>query len=136
MELSAGKVWWWVALSFMLAPIASAGNDCDSKVSNSEIGQCIDQSRQRAEAEVEKLYLAALEKMPEEAADDRSSAGQFVKEHAAWRKYMEEHCAFIAGLMEGNSAWINTSQVRCNLRELNTRIEFLNHLPWNPEKAR
>lgn len=136
MGLSTSNIWWWIAFSFMLVPIASAGNDCDSKISNLEIAQCFDQANLNTEAEVEKLYQAALEKMPEEAADSRSSAGQFVKEHAAWKQYMEEHCAFIAGLMEGNSAWINTSQVRCSVRELNTRIAFLKNLPWNLEKAR
>lgn len=136
MGLSTSKFGWWVSLSFVLAPMASAGDECDSKISNSEIAQCFDQTRRQREVEVEKLYQAALVRMPKEAADFRSSAGQFVKEHAAWRQYMQEHCAFFAELMEGNSAWINTSQARCSINELNTRIAFLSHLPWNPEKAR
>lgn len=45
----------------MLAPIANAGNYFDSKVSNWESGQCIDQSRLRTKGG-RKPHLAALEK--------------------------------------------------------------------------
>ena len=130
----------WILILFGLAGQALAKapdtEECEGKISNLEMAQCFDLLKQKREAEIEKLYQAALAKMPEKADDSRSSVKQFIKEHSAWKQYAHEHCAFFAGLMEGKSSWIDTSELRCDLRELDARIAFLSDLPWNPEKAR
>ncbi len=109
--------------------------ECDvSGSSVRQTAQCMDRLVMQKREVIERLYTASLARIPNSVDDQRSIRQQFQQEHAAWRKYVDEHCSFYAGVSEGASAWISLAELRCQINELDARIVFLQNIPWNPER--
>ena len=124
-----------VALCSMLVSASDSGQEaCDDENGALQTAQCLEGIAQQKRAVVEKLYVSSLNRIPEKTHDVRSARQQFQHEHAAWENYVAEHCQFYGGISEGDSVWISLAAVRCELTELDERINFLRNIPWNPEQ--
>lgn len=108
---------------------------CDAPENGAlQTAQCLDVIAKQKSMLVEQLYQEALIKRRTYlVADDRSGGIQLEKEHAAWKTYTTEHCAFEAGVMEGASLWVSLSGVRCEVRTLDARISYFHEFNMGSE---
>lgn len=110
---------------------ASAG-DTPCAVANSSLGdaQCAAQKLTNLDAELESVYQAALEKLPDVSHRDiRKAKDQLRKAQSAWYIYRDENCDYVGGLQGGNNMSVTEFSTECALEETEKRIDFFRHLP-------
>lgn len=91
--------------------------------------QCVDRNNRRKEEQMDRLYseaLARVRKREANAAPDmRRDPAHLQKSQAAWKRYVDENCTVVAGLMGGAGGWVSRMWSDCYSQELDNRIMFL-----------
>jgi uncharacterized protein YecT (DUF1311 family) len=108
---------------------ANAQDDCDV-TPDIAVAQCLGKRIDAREEELERLYKAALSRMPEQSPfDTRKSKAQLVHAQAAWKNFVTEHCAYVGGVEGGGNLWVTIFSEQCLLEEYAKRIAFFQHPP-------
>jgi uncharacterized protein YecT (DUF1311 family) len=125
------KLWLCLLLAALVCPFESQADEDDCK-SGAAIGllRCFDPKLAELRKQLDQSYNRVLDKMPNASSfDDRKTAEQLRKSQSAWEAYAKENCAFIGGLRGGSNAWVSVFATQCLIREIQSRIDFLEHLP-------
>ena len=89
---------------------------------------CVAVSIDYANLVLDRLYQAALAKLPATGPNDiRKQRSQLVKAEDAWRAYANGQCAFVGGQEGGSNSWVSQFASQCLLDETDKRIAFFQH---------
>lgn len=112
---------------FDTSSLALASTDCThSDLDQSAQVQCIAIRVKALDAELNRIYQAALSAMPETSPHDhRKEREQLRKSQRAWLKYKEENCALVGAIEGGSNLSVTHHAGLCEERALSERISFL-----------
>ena len=86
-----------IALVSSSALVAKAQEDC-AEGSDREQLACLSSKIDTAKQELQKVYQAALAKMPEnDSSERRRNKDQLVQAQTAWQAYVKVNCAYVGG---------------------------------------
>ena len=119
-----------IAFSVVAEPAAAAEVGCDVADAR-QLATCLVFYIDTARSEIYTRYRAALATMPDaDPTDRRKSKAQLIAAEAAWRTYVDAHCAYVGGAEGGSNQWVTIFAEQCELDETTKRIEFLRHPSW------
>ena len=117
--------------SLLLASGHLAADESPCGGSHLEQMQCLEAEIEALNATLDNLYQATLAKLPDsDRTDSRKGKAQLVRAQEAWRKYRDEHCAFIGGIQGGSNLWVSHFAANCEISETRNRITFFENVPW------
>jgi uncharacterized protein YecT (DUF1311 family) len=129
-QIAAGALFLSSLSAVAAVPSAFADqHDCTSGTGAGAL-QCLSPKLAEARKRLQETYDRVLQKTPKTSTfDDRKTAQQLEKAQSAWEAYAKENCAYVGGLRGGSNAWVSVFATLCLIKEIDSRTEFLSHLP-------
>jgi len=91
--------------------------------------ECLSQQVDRLNGELDRAYRRALDKLPEQDANDkRGSRDQLRQSETAWLQYEQANCPLMGAMEGGSNLWITHFSLICEEQEIQTRTKLLKQI--------